>query len=38
VRQVVSYSAKTPSEVVAATEDTGPRKVAEIKRALALEK
>ncbi len=38
VRQVVSYSAKTPSEVVAATEDTGPRKVAEIKRALAIEK
>ena len=38
VRQVVSYSAKTPTEVVAATEDTGPRKVAEIKRALAIEK
>ncbi|GAA1034944.1 transglycosylase domain-containing protein [Virgisporangium ochraceum] len=38
VRQVVSYSAKTPSEVVAATEDTGPRKIAEIKRALAIEK
>lgn len=38
VRQIFSYSAKTPREVVAATEDTPERKLAEIKRALALEK
>ncbi|GAA1031076.1 hypothetical protein GCM10009557_25250 [Virgisporangium ochraceum] len=38
VRQIFSYSAKTPQEVIAATEDTPERKLAEIKRALALEK
>lgn len=38
VRQIFSYSAKTPKEVIAATEDTPDRKLAEIKRALALEK
>jgi membrane peptidoglycan carboxypeptidase len=38
VRQVISYSAKTPQQVIAATEDTAPRKLAEIKRALAIEK
>src|SRR5688572_7952846 len=31
VRQVISYSAKTPQQVLAATEDTAPRKLAEIK-------
>jgi membrane peptidoglycan carboxypeptidase len=38
VRQVISYSAKTPQQVLAATEDTPARKLAEIKRALAIEK
>jgi membrane peptidoglycan carboxypeptidase len=38
VRQVISYSAKTPQQVLAVTEDTPERKLAEIKRALALEK
>ena len=38
VRQIFSYSAKTPKEVIAATEDTPERKLAEIKRSLALEK
>jgi membrane peptidoglycan carboxypeptidase len=38
VRQVISYSAKTPQQVLAATEDTPARKLAEIKRALAVEK
>jgi membrane peptidoglycan carboxypeptidase len=38
VRQVISYSAKTPKQVLAAMEDTPERKLAEIKRAIALEK
>lgn len=38
VRQVIQYSAKTPEEVVAATEDTPARKIREMKYAIALEK
>jgi membrane peptidoglycan carboxypeptidase len=38
VRQVISYTAKTPKQVVEATEDTPARKLREIKLALALEK
>jgi len=38
VRQIISYTAKSPAEVVQATEDTPARKLREIKLALALEK
>jgi membrane peptidoglycan carboxypeptidase len=38
VRQVISYTAKTPQQVIEATEDTPGRKAKEIKLALALEK
>jgi membrane peptidoglycan carboxypeptidase len=38
VRQIISYTAKSPKEVLQATEDTPARKLREIKLALALEK
>jgi membrane peptidoglycan carboxypeptidase len=38
VRQVISYTARTPQQVIDATEDTPGRKAKEIKLALALEK
>ena len=38
VRQAIAYSAKTPREVVAATEETTARKLREMKYAIALEK
>jgi len=38
VRQVISYSAKTPQEVVDATDKTPARKLREMKLAIALEK
>jgi len=38
VRQAISYSAATPAEVVAATEQTPTRKLREMKYAIALEK
>ncbi|MBN1171618.1 MAG: penicillin-binding protein [Micromonosporaceae bacterium] len=38
VRQVISYSAKTPEQVIEATEQTPARKVREMKYAIALEK
>jgi membrane peptidoglycan carboxypeptidase len=38
VRMAISYSARTPQEVVDATEDTNVRKLREIRYAMALEK
>src|SRR5690348_3456737 len=38
VRQVISYSARTPQEVIDATEQTPARKLREMKYAVALEK
>ena len=38
IRQVIQYSAKTPKEVVEATEQTPARKLREMKYAIALEK
>jgi membrane peptidoglycan carboxypeptidase len=38
VRQMISYSAKTPQEVVDASEKTSARKIREMKYAIALEK
>lgn len=37
VRQALAYAADTPAEVVAATEDTTERKLAEMRRAITLE-
>ncbi|WP_189170956.1 transglycosylase domain-containing protein [Pilimelia anulata] len=38
VRQAISYSAETPAEVVAATEDTPARKLREMRYAMSLER